>query len=163
MSKHDTTHWNENVLEYQNAIKTEFKHDLVVTEVPKTKITAFSMEQAASISTLLTANTDTGIANGWVEKVRRYSELNRARLIAVSTKRFGGADDARMTLEAMAVLMSASAYLQKNILHFNAACTLCDALDAKYTEEKWLSQSCSNLVHSVVANPDYFMGNKYEI
>jgi hypothetical protein len=163
MSKNETMRWQENVLECKNAIKKEFKHDITITEVPKGKITAFSMEQAASILNLLEANTDTNTINGWLEKVRRYCEINRAKLITVSTKRFGDVHNARLSLEAMAVLMATSAYLQKNILHFNAASTICDALDTKYSEEKWLSLSCSRLVHTSIANPNYFVGHKYEV
>jgi len=163
MTKNENNLWNESVLKYKNIIKTEFKHDLIISEVPTVKISEFSMEQAASIISLLEANSDIGAEQGWLEKVRRYCEINRAKLIVVSVKRFGSTHNARLTLEAMAVLMSASAYLQRNILNFNAASTLCDALDSKYTEGKWLSQSSSDLVHTIVANPNYFIGNKYEI
>ena len=99
--------------------------------------------------------------NAWLEKVRRFIELNKSNLIKISISRF---DEKylNVSLESMATLMSLIAFSNQNILYFNAACRIYDAIDIHYGKKPWINPEAAIFVKKLVSFPSFFIGKSYE-
>ena len=161
--KHNTSIWSAEVGRRLEKIRAKCNCNVIIQDTPNGKIISFSMDEAITIITNLIGNSDKNVYKDWLEKVRRYCEINRANLLAISSQRFGDLENTRKTLEAMAVLMAGSAYSLNNILLYNACGTLCDVIDAKYSKQKWLDQPACQLVYTILDNPHFFIGKKHEV
>ena len=155
--------WESRVLKTINKLKAELKNDAKVMKVPKGKLCEFSSELALGIFLLLEADSKGQLANEWIEKVRKYAEINRPQLLAVSNKRFGDAGSAFEALEAMAILMALTSFTKASIIHFNATCTIWNAVKKRYGDKECEMKSSLRLIAEIVNNPKYFVGKKYEI
>ena len=144
-------------------IKVDFHDEVELRRVPKHKITQFSIEESISILLLLENNSQCQNANLWLEKIRRYSEINRPKLLSVSKRRFGGASVALEVLQAMATTMAYAAFLKKSAIYYNATCAIGNALARKHNVFIKDDSPSRMLVHMIISNPSYFIGRKHEI
>ena len=157
------TNWESLVAKNISDLRLDSKRKTDITEVPTGKISEFSLELALNIFSLLEQNVNSELVDGWVEKVRKYIEVNRPKLLMTSAQRFGGASKGAATIEAMGVLMALTAFTKVSIIHFNATCTIWDALQKTYSEKQCQSGASLNLMSLVTGNPQYFIGRKNEI
>tara|TARA_B100000768_G_scaffold181931_1_gene207515 strand:- start:2126 stop:2608 length:483 start_codon:yes stop_codon:yes gene_type:complete len=149
--------WEIEVLKVIKKLKGDFSSKVQISAVPVGKISDFSMEQVIPILTFLETDPRSEIAIAWLEKIRRFIEVNRPKLLSVGNQRFGGARRARYVLEAMATLMAVASLLTKQIIYYNATCTVFDALNKVSKGTPWHSESSSKLVENIVFNPRYFV------
>jgi len=163
MSKNTVTNWESLIGGIVSSLRLDSNGQPDVVEVPNGKISEFSLELALDIFSLLEQNFSSELVNGWVEKVRKYVEVNRSKLITTSAQRFGGPHEGASTLEAMGVLMALTALTKVSIIHFNATCTIWDALQKTYSEKQCQSRASLNLISQVTGNSQYFIGRKYDI
>ena len=97
----------------------------------------------------------------WLEKFRRYCEINRPNLKEISLRRFGK-DDVQKNLEYMTLVLSVGTYCTKKILLFNALATIVDFLSSSPFSKKWCHYEIKEIAEAVLSKPDSYIGNRHD-
>lgn len=163
MDKNTTSNWEVLINKTIRNLMHDFKDKNNITELPKGKISEFSLQQTLEIYTLLEKGGKKELVNTWIEKVRKFIEINRPRLVINSAQRFGGTAKGIDSLEGMGTLMALTAYTKKSIIYYNATCTVWDTLHKSYSDKQLKTKTTLNLIHQVTNNPQYYIGRKHEI
>ncbi|MEZ5757431.1 MAG: hypothetical protein R3D86_04350 [Emcibacteraceae bacterium] len=126
---------------------------------PPSKIEEFNQDLFEKlVSTLsFTQSNENFPLSEWLEKVRRYIEINRPNLWKISCKRFGSAENAQLCLERMVCLLAIYAYDYNDILLFNATCNGYDSLNVKFSSKNWKQQNLRKIIVTVVSNPSRYV------
>ncbi len=94
----------------------------------------------------------------WLEKVRRYFEINKANLWEISCRRFGTKENAQLTLERMLLFMSAYAYFLQDIKLYSAASNAYDIIKSKSPSNRWQMEGIEEFIESIIENPERYIG-----
>lgn len=116
--------WHECIISLLPLSKYETPQPATVPPVPR-RIESFSRDLSLDLVASIVA--DKNVAP-WIEKTRRYIEINRPRLKEVSRSRFGTRKEADSTLRSMGYVLAINAYHNNCLLSFNALGSLVDAV-----------------------------------
>ena len=143
-----------------NKLTKEIYSDKTIPLAPSGRLSLFTYELAINLYFQKKHPHDLNV-DAWLEKVRRFIELNKSNLIKISISRFDE-KDLNVSLESMATLMSLIAFSNQNILYFNAACRISDAIDIHYGKKPWTNPEAVIFVKKLVSFPSFFIGKSYE-